>query len=205
MAHEDVDRLTADLSTIRQAMQFDKPYAARDVQLMLLMALGGFLSIPLVEFTQWNNRVCLLLALTPLIVQYCRTSAQRRKNCAVRPRLWQEMWHSLVAAVIMVPLVIGWLVWNHIAGVPRLHAGGSAVFFIGAGLAVIGTIDANRRSYLAASIGMLAYGLAIPLLSPQQVPLGGAIVLIVSGLGGAGVICWQLKRDTAESPGNEPR
>lgn len=204
MPSNELERLTSDLSTIRNAMRLDKPYAWDDVLMELLTALGGLLAILLIVFTPLDNRVAFMLGVAPAIIYYYRFSVQRRRDQADRPGLWQEVKVTLQATAIVLPLVIGWLIWSRVTeSIDRPSAGAAVLFFVGVGLAYVGVFDSNRRKYLAGSVALMAYGLIYPFLTPHQGALCGASALIVGGLGGAAIIRWQLKRDRTSLMGTE--
>lgn len=198
MAQQDIDRLTADVSIIQNAMKLDKPYAAADIPLMLMVALCGLLAIPLVYFTHWSHSLCFILAFVPGSIFYYRQYIERKQNRAARPALWQEMKLGLLVAAFIAPIAFGWLYWVQKTGIDSLSTRGSVLFFAGAGLVIFGAIDKNRRSYIPGGISAAGLGLAFPWLSGVQVAIGGAIALIATGLGSAGVIWWQLQRDAIE-------
>jgi len=197
MAQEDLNRLAADISTIQQAMKLDKPYCAEDIPLMFALAFGGLLAIPLVHYSSWDHRLCMLLSFVPLGVCYSQQYVRRHRNQAGRPAVWREMKLSLLGAVVATPIAFGWLYWNGKIGVDSPGARSSALFFIGAALTTLGAIDRNRRSYIVGGMSLTAFGLAYPWLSHEQVAIAAAVALTVTGLGAACVIWWQLQRDTA--------
>jgi hypothetical protein len=184
-------------------MKLDKPYCAEDIPLMLALAFGGLLAIRLLYFTSWDHRLCMLLALVSLGICYFPQYTQRQRNQANRPALWQEMKLGLLVAALIAPIAFGWLYWIGRMSIDSPGASGSVLFFIGAALTIFGAIDRNRRSYIVAGMSLTGFGLAYPWLSLDQVAIGGAIGLIVMGLGGAGVIWWQLKRDAADDLGSD--
>lgn len=203
MAQQDIDRLTADVSTIQNAMKLDKPYAMADIPMMLMVAFCGLLAIPLVCFTSWNHSLCFLLASAPGTILYCRQYSERKRNQAARPALWQEMKLGLLVGAFIAPVAFGWEFWIRSNGVDSPSARGSVLFFAGAGLVIFGAIDKNRRSYIVGGLSVAVLGLVYPWLSGMQVAIGGAIVLMVTGLGGAAVIWWQLQRDASDEVESE--
>lgn len=203
MAQQDIDRLTADLSTIQNAMRLDKPYTTSDIPMMLMVALCGLLVIPLLHFTSWNHSLCFLLAFVPGAIFYCRQYVERKRNRAARPALWQEMKLGLLVAAFIAPIAFGWLYWIRKNGFDSLSTRGSVLFFAGAGLVIFGAIDKNRRSYIPGGISAAVLGLAFPWLSGVQVAIGGAIALIATGVCSAAIIWWQLQRDASDEVESE--
>lgn len=204
MPPTEIERVSADLQTIRSAMGLDKTYAQDDVTRELVTAFSGVLVVLLLMFTQWDNRLAFAVGLLPGIVYYLRFTAQRRTDRADRPSLWQEEKATLQALAVVMPLLIGWLAWSRVGGpIDLKSAGAAALFFFGVGLAYVGIVDVNRRRYLPASVALIAFGLAFPALTSDQLALCAAAALIAGGLGAAAILQWQLNRDRANFAGAE--
>ncbi|MCH8331922.1 MAG: hypothetical protein IH946_11200, partial [Bacteroidetes bacterium] len=94
--------------------------------------------------------------------------------------------------------------WSRFIGSIDIHsAGASTIFFVGIGLGYIGIVDFNRRRYLAGSVTLMAFGLAMPSLTHHQMVLSGTAALIVACFGEAAIVLWQLKHDRGNSAGTE--
>ena len=89
-----------------------------------------------------------------------------------------------LGGAVAIPL-LWWQVWQ-----PRLC------------LAV--AVVPSRRSYLFGGIAVVAFGLAMPALSPATIPFAGAALAIVVGLGGAALLGWQTQADSARAK-DKPR
>ena len=202
MQSNELEQVTSDLSTIRQAMRLDKAYAMDDVTRALVIALSSLLAFLLLMFTQWNNLVIFNLSLVPWMLYYFRTATQRHRGQAERPGLWLEDKLMLKALAVIMPFLIGWLAWSRFTGsIDIKSAGASVVFFVGVVVGYIGIVDFNRRRYLADSIVAMAFGLAIPSLTHHQTLLSGTAALMVGGVGEAAIVLWQLKHDRGSSTG----
>lgn len=205
MPTNELKRLTSDLSTIQQAMRLDKRYAWDDVLGELVTALGGLLAMLLLVFTPLDQRIAFTLGIVPVILYGCWSSAQRWKNKANRPSLWLEDKVMFQALAIVMPLMISWLAWRRITveSTEWPGAGAPAIFFFGVGLTYVGIIDSNRRRFLAGSVTLMVWSLAMPSLTSHQFSISCAVVLVVASLGQAAIILWQLKRDRVISAGTE--
>ena len=204
MSTNELERVSSDLTTIRQAMRLDKGYAWDDVTREFVTAGCGLLSCLLMVFSELNYRVAFVLGMVPMLVYYYFFMAKRRKSQAERPNLWFEEKLVLKALAIVMPFLIGWLAWSKLSGIIDLRsAGASTVFFMGIGLGYVALVDINRRRYLAGSLTLMAFGLAIPSLTQHQTAVGVAASLIVASLGEAAIIMWQLKHDGRSSVGTD--
>ena len=141
MQQSDVERLESDLSVIRRAGRFDKPYAAEDVPLHVLIAVCG-LVIGVGAWLSSYDRIIALVCLIPVGFAMARITKRRRQNQADRPMLWKEWRNSLLAGVVVVPAALVWMVWQRQqSGVPMWVAGAAAVFFVGVGCLLLGLLD----------------------------------------------------------------
>ena len=188
----DLGRLQEDLATIREAGRFDKPYSAEDVPLSILLAVTG-LVIVLAGWLFPFNRLVVLAGFIPFVIVFARLTWRRQQNRALRPGLWRETRNSLVAVVIILPLVVAWMKWRELSGIAPHVAGAAGVFFIGVGCMVLGVIERDRRSYIAAGAALLGFGLAIPFLERSQITMAAGLAVFAAGLGGAVIIAIQMK------------
>lgn len=204
MPNEDIKRLKDDLSTMRQAMKLDKPFDEGEVVPLLLMGLGALVALPLVEFTPWDRRLILLSALLPGFLASLRRYVQVRENQPERTELRKEYKLGGMAAVTFVPAVIGFLWWSQRNGISREAAGAAIIFCIGAVLTGIGFLDTARRNYLIGGVAMIAFGVLIPLLTPQRIATVGVGMLAVVSLLTAAFVWWQSRLDAKSPDGSEP-
>jgi hypothetical protein len=203
MASSELERVVSDLSLMRDAMRLGKPYTRDHVNQDLVTALCGLLALLLILFTPLSSKLAFALGLLPGVLYYLRFTAHQHNQRAIHPSPWKEEKLTLRALAVTVPLVIVWLVWSRLGGpIDIQSASAAALYFMGVGLGVLGVIDPNRRRYLAGSAVLLVYGLSLPMLTPQQISLGGAIALLAGGLLSAGITACQLKADSGlSSPG----
>jgi len=196
MTDLNLERLQSDLSTIRHAGKFDKPYASEDIPILLYASVTGLvmsaitLSIP--PASGW-----VVLVFVPLAIIYVRYARRRRRDRAARPGLWREIRMSLMVAAVMTPLMLLWIRWEQSLGISREFIGAGALFFIGVGHLIVGLLDPSRRSYLAPGLALMVYGIVIPLCTPDEVVVAGGLTTFAAMLGAAAVTWWQLRRDSA--------
>jgi len=201
--NDDIQRLQDDLSTMRQAMRLDKPYAAADFGALLLFGFGGLATIALLTFTTWNPRLCFLVPLVPGLIAYARRYSATRRVQAARPVLWQEYKLSAIAALVAIPASAGWITWSQRFGATREAAGSTIVFCIGVVMLGIGALDSKRRIYLVGGAGMIAFGMAVLCLGPRQMAVAGAAMIAVVCLAGAAFTRWKTRLEWNESGESE--
>lgn len=199
MPNEEIKRLKDDLSTMRQAMKLDKPYDKGDVSTLLLIGLGALIALLLVEFTSWNRLLILIPALLPGFLAYLRRCVQVQEKQPERTELRKEYKLGGIAAVAFVPAAIGFLWWSQRNGISREAVGAAIIFCIGVVLTGIGFLDTSRRNYLMGGVAMLAYGVLIPMLTPQRIATVGIGMLAVVSLLMAAIV-WRQTRLDAKSP-----
>jgi hypothetical protein len=182
MPNDEIERLRNDLTTIRSVLRLDKPYDARDIPSILLMGLGALVSIPLLVFTMWHQRLTLILALMPGFMLYAHRYLTVKRSKDAHPELWREHRLGLVAGAIAFPLAIGWIWWSQTQfGTTREAPGAAVMFCIGVFMIIIGALNAMRRTYLIGGVGLAAFALVIPWLTPRQIaPVGATVLAIVS-------------------------
>lgn len=204
MAHEDINRLKEDLSTIRQALKLDKPYDAKDIPSALLVGAGALVALPLVEFTSWNRQLILILALLPGIVAYWRRYVEVQKAPPERTELRKEFKIAGLAVVTVIPGAISFLWWHQWNGISTVAAGSAILFCMGMVWLGIGLLDATRRSYLIGSVFTIAYAVLLPMLTPQRIATVGVGVLALVCLLTAAFIWRQTRLDAKSHDGSEP-
>ena len=108
----ELERVTADLSSIREAMRLGKPYTRDDVNRDLVTALCGLLAVVLILFSPLHSKLAFTLGLLPGVLYYFRFTAQQRSRRAANPSPWREEKQVLQALAIAVPLIVVWLLWS---------------------------------------------------------------------------------------------
>lgn len=203
MPNEEIKRLKDDLFTMRQAMKLDKPYDEGEIVPLLLVGLGALIALPLVEFTSWNQLLILIPALVPGFLAYLRQYVRVQEKQPNRTELRKEYNLGGIVFVTVVPAVFGFLWWSQRNGISREAVGAAIIFCIGVVLTGIGIPGTARRSYLFGGVAMIAYGVLIPMLTPQRIATVGVGVLAVVSLLTAAYIWRQTRLDTKSPDGSE--
>ncbi len=195
MSHdESIDRVRNDLETMRQAAGLELPFGRDDVRTNLWVAACGALLAAWAALAPWEFRglvaVPLLLAVAGAV--WSARAAHRHRGS--RPSPWREHRLGMLAALILLPLAVGYMAWEKRLGIQREMVGAAAVFFVGVATLVFALADRRRLSYLAAAVPLMAYGVVIPLLTRQQVIVAGGIFMTVACLAAAAIQTVQLRR-----------
>ena len=198
MPNEEIKRLKDDLFTMRQAMKLDKPYDEGEILPLLLVGLGALIALPLVEFTSWDRRLILLSALLPGFLASLRRYVQVREKQPERTELLKEYKLGGMAALTFVPAAIGFMWWSQRNGISREAVGAAIIFCVGVVLTGIGFLDTARRNYLIGGVAMIAFGVLIPVLTPQRIATAGAGLLAVVSLLMAAIV-WRRTRLDSKS------
>ena len=188
MPTDEIQRIQNDLTTIRQAITKDKPYDRADIFSSVVLGVGALMAIPMLQFL--SPRICVLLGVAPGMALWFARYLQTRKQQQVRPNLWAEYKWGLVAVAVITPAIIGWMWWSQQFGASRMAVGSFALFCIGIAGCLIGFIDSNRRTYLLGGIITLGFGILMPTLGPNQIPIVGLIFVAMVGLGNAAMVWW---------------
>ena len=196
MPNEEIKRLKDDLFTMRQAMKLDKPYDKGDILPILLIGLGALIALPLVEFTTWNRLLILMPALLPGFLAFLRRYVQVQGKQPERTELRKEYKLGSMAAVAFVLAAIGFMWWSQRNGISREAVGAAIIFCVGVVLTGIGFLDTARRNYLIGGVAMLAYGVLIPMLTPQRIATVGIGMLAVVSLLIAAIVWRQTRLDS---------
>ena len=188
MPTDEIQRIQNDLTTIRQAMTKDKPYDRADIFSSVVLGMGALIAIPMLQFV--SPRICVLLGVAPGMALWFARYLQTRKQQTIRPVLWSEYKWSLVAVAIIIPASTGWIWWSQQFGASRMAVGSAVLFCLGIAGCMIGFIDSNRRTYLLGGIITLGFGILMPTLAPNQIPIVGLILVAMVGLGNAAMVWW---------------
>jgi hypothetical protein len=139
----------------------------------------------------WHQRLILILMLLPGLIMYGYRYIAIKKTKDERPELWREHRLGLIAGTIAFPLTLAWIWWSQIQfGTTREAPGAAVMFCISVFLIVVGALNSLRRSYLLSGVGLAAFALAIPWMTPRQIaPIGAAVLAMVSLLTAAFIWC----------------
>jgi hypothetical protein len=195
MSHdESIDRVRNDLKTLRRAAGLDLPFGRDDIRTNLWVAACGVLVAAWSALAPWEHRGMLALALAPAIAGALWSARAAHRQRATRPGPWREHRMGILATLILLPFVVGYMAWEKRLGIQREMAGAAAVFFVGVATLVVALTDRRRLSYLAAAVPLMAYGVVIPLLTRQQVIVAGGVCMTVACLSAAAIQTVQLRR-----------
>ena len=201
MSTDEIQRIQNDLTTIRQAITNDKPYDRGDILPSVVIGMGALIAIPMLQFL--SPRICVLLAIAPGIALWFIRYFQARNQQAVRPVLWLEYKWGLVASAVITFAIIGWIWWSQQFGISRVAVGSLALFSIGIAGCLTGFIDSNRRTYLLSGIITLIFGVLMPTLDQNQIPIVGLTILAIIGFGTAAMIWWMTRGELEDASPQE--
>ena len=177
MSQEHLDRLRGDLEIVRNAAGLELPFGRNDVRTNLWVAACGAMIAVWSALAPWEFREAIAVPLGLAVLGAVWSARRAQQNRAAKPACWREHRLGILAVCLILPLVIAYQQWEQRLGMPREMVGAAAVFFVGVAALVVALIDRRRVSYLAAAVPLMAFGLAIPLLTPGQViPAGGGCV-----------------------------
>lgn len=203
MSEPEIRRLREDLDVIRQAAGVDLPFNGRDVWLMTAVGCTTGAAIALMGWcvpVRYNWVVVLPAAV--MIAVWLGLAQSIRRRRATEPARWREMRYGLLSFFVFVPIVVGFMIWEVILGMPRATVGASALFFLGLGLAWVGVTGRTRRSYIGGGLPLIVFGLSIPFCDPQQVRVGAGLMVIAGGLATAAIQVWQLRSQRRNTDAN---
>jgi FtsH-binding integral membrane protein len=190
----DANRLREDLATLRHAAALEPTFSRDDVLASLVFAAAGAALAAGTAFVPGEYRrplaivfVVVFLAIWAVLV----TRARRAR--AARPATWREHRLNLVAALILIPATIAYMRWERQIGLPRETVGAAAVVFVGHGVFLVGVLTRGRAHYIGSALPLIAFGLAIPFCTPQQVLIAAGLCLVVAGLAAAALQSRQLR------------
>lgn len=197
MNQESVDRIRGDLEILKQAAGLDLPFGRHDVAASLWLAGCGVLLGVWAALAPWEYRGVVFVPIALVILAGAWSAWQAHRNRAVSPAAWREHRLSIRGVLIATPLVVAYLLWQKSLGLPRGGAGGAALFLFGVAALVLALADRRRMYYLAGAIPLMAWGIAVPMLAPDQVIVAGGIAMTVGGLAAAAIQSVQLRRTKA--------
>jgi len=197
MNQEYVDRIRGDLETLTQAAGLDLPFGRHDVVANICVAACGVLLGAWAALAPWEYRGVVWVPITLLILAGAWSAWQAHRNRAASPSAWREHRLSIRGVLIATPLVAFYLLWQRWQGMPGGGSGGLALFIFGVAALVVALTDRRRVYHLAGAFPLMAWGIAVPKLAPNQVIVAGGIAMTVAGLAAAAIQSVQLRRAKA--------
>ena len=193
MSGVDLDRVKQDLATLKDAARLELPFGRKDVRINLWMAACGALIAVWFAMTPWDDRWLRILLFCPPVVFVGRAMLSAKRDRDHEPARWRELRMSLLAMVIIVPLVVAYIRWERWIGMPREMAGAAALFFVGVAALVVALMDFRRLHYAGGALALMAFGIAFPNLSRTGIFVAGGLCIMAGCLASAAVQWWQLR------------
>jgi hypothetical protein len=195
MTERDLNRLREDLTTMQQAAQLGLPFGWADVWGSFGLGLwGGLLTVWVTLAPQAHPRLAWVLLGVVVAPVLWKGYGRRATQTPLRRR---EYRNNLIATLVGVPVLMGFLNWALRGGVP-LQWGCAIIAFV-AGMFAIhqGLTDRTRRYYLGIGLPSLLAGIALPLCTrpEDQLPIVVGVLMAALGLSTSAIQAWQLSND----------
>lgn len=203
MSDAELQRVQADLETLRQAAGVELPFQRQDIWWPnLVYGLAGLVIAAIGWWVPVEYRwVALLPAAVVLGVwAYLARSAHRQR--ATTPARWREYRYGLWWLVLFAPIFIGYLLWQAWLGMSMMAVTATAVFFLGLGMAWIALVDRTRRHYFGSAISFLIFASVMPWCSPRAMRAGAGFMVVAIALGTAAIQAWLLRRQRSRVNGD---
>lgn len=194
MNQANLNRLQDDLETMKRAAGVDLPFGREDIRAALWCAASGALVSVWALLGPWEYRWVVAIPLALAVFCGIRAYLRAHHERAAAPVRWREHRLAAIAALVAVPLGIGYMQWERQVGLPRQFVGAASVFFVGVGLLIFAALDRQRRHYAGGAIPLMAFAVAIPFCSPAQVVIAAGLCLALGGGATAGLQAWGLRK-----------
>ena len=194
MNKPEISRLREDLEVIRQAAGMGLPFNFRDVWLLNTVVCVAGAVMACMGWWVPVQYLWVVLFPTAIIVgvSLCLARSAHRRR-ATEPARWREQRYNLLSLFLFAPIIVGFIIWVAMMGMPREVIGASAMFFLGLVMAWFAVIDRTRRYYFGIALPLIVFGLAILFCDPRQTRAGMGLMLIAIGLATAAIQMWQLR------------
>ena len=194
MSQEHFDRLRGDLEIVKNAAGLELPFGRDDIRTNLWVAGCGAMIIVWSALAPWEFRGVVAVPLVLAVLGAVWSARRAQQDRAAKPAPWREHRMGILAVCIILPMVAVYMQWEKRLGMPREMVGAAAVFFVGVAALAVALTDRRRVSYLAAGVSLMAFGLAIPLLTRNQVIVAGGVCVTAACLCAAAIQTVQLQR-----------
>lgn len=174
MSGHDLDRVRADLATMRNALGVDLPYGEADVWFCAAMAASGGVYAVLtwpnspVEVTSAWSALPIFAAIGAYVLYLAVKSRRLPPREGARRREYKS---GLIAVAVIVPATIAYAKWAKYAGLTPTQGGGCLTALMGATMFLIGVAMPPARYprslLIAPSLPLIAFGAFIPLAAPD--------------------------------------
>jgi len=191
MSEAEITRLRRDVEVIQQAAGLTLPFGWREVWLALGMIPCGLIILLWAAVGPWDAIFFSLipLGLFALVVAGVQTSQYRRDG---QTRHLQSEW---IITGIAVLAFAGLILWEKWLKLPAMPVRGAAFIIAGAMCLAVALSSRQRRVYLALTVALVPFGIAVPLCSPQQRALVGGVAVMVAGIVTAAIMAGQLRAE----------
>lgn len=200
-AEFDVERLKADLSTLRQAAGLEPPFGREDVRAHLAVAASGAVALvwallPTGLPAQWGTVPLILVGVG--YVTWMRT--KYRRNSGRSPTRRREYTSEIVGMFVVAALALVYRLWAGKLGISTTIAGSAGMFVFGLAMLIPVLRDRNRLPDLGVAVPLMVCGLVIPFCPVSLWVILGATFMI-GGLATASIMAHCLKvADATHAP-----
>lgn len=169
MSSSDLDRVRADLSTMRSALGIGLPWSEADVWFGAAIAAGGIYAVLNWPTSPWLvNSAWAAAPLASTLGAYMIYIASRSRRLPPReePRR-REYKAAVIAMAVVIPAALVFAKWGKYVGLTSSQLSGCGLALMGATFLVIGVATPPPRyprSYLiAGAIPLMVFGVLIPI------------------------------------------
>jgi len=200
-AEFDVERLKADLNTLKQAAGLEPPFGREDVLAHLAVAASGAVALVWALLStglpaHWGTIPLLLVCIG--YVTWMRT--KYRRSSGRSPMRRREYTSEIVGMFVVAALALVYRFWSGKLGISTTIAGSAAFFVLGLALLIPVLRDRSRLPDLGVAVPLMVCGLVIPFCPVSLWAVVGATFMI-GGLATAAIIAHCLKgADASHAP-----
>lgn len=197
MSQTELDRVRADLATMKRAAGLGLPIGRPDVYLSLAWAAAGVPLAAWAAVAQPAQTVFGLLLGIPclgvlMLSAFVAKKYHRQRDRAPAP--WREHRFQWIAAAVLTPVFGVFVVWSVVRGLSPEALTVTALFMAGLGMLIVPILDRTRVFYVGWAVFTMLLAVAAPLLGQRYLGVLVGGWLIASGLSAAGIMRWQIHR-----------
>ena len=194
----DLERLKADLGTLRQAAGLEPPFGREEIWAHLAVAASGAVALvwallPTGWPAHWGTVPLILVCVG--YVSWMRT--KYRRGSGRSPARRREYTSEIVGMFVVGALALVYRLWAAKLGISTTIAGSAAFFVLGLALLIPVLRDRNRLPDLGVAVPLMVCGLVIPFCSISPWVVLGA-TFMVCGLATAAITAHCLKGVAAD-------
>jgi hypothetical protein len=194
MGQSEIDRLRADIETIREAGGLVLPFGWEDVCLNLALAPCGMILAAAGAFGHLEAELWAVIPALGLLLCVVSLRYRFRRSTGRSPARRRE-YDLVLGAALLYGLLTGiFLEWAKIREQSMAIAGGCATAMAGGLCAVLAATSPGRRYWSAAAVTLLAEGMVYPFCSPSQFDIVDGVGTALCGVAAAAIQGGQLRR-----------